>query len=191
MDTKKDLLYIAGALFKEADIRQRNHEKEMLTEKFGDKLEIFSPYSDNPSNDKSTNPTAEDIFVNDTRKILESKYIFAELDDEDVGVMAELGFAYAINLMRSLLVATAHRAEDYEELGRDVCKIIEDIPSKKVLAHLSDIRVPNAGEYEGHYVPVGLNQYCVGLVEMMGKIDYSTNEAMETLRLLLEEESDE
>ena len=176
---EKDLLYIAGGLFSEAEVRQRKYEKKALVEKLGESIEVFSPLEDNPSNDKSTNPTAEDIFNGDTDKIIDSKYIFAELDGEDVGVYAELGIVYGLNLMLKNVEKALDLTNNPEDLGiKFLQEIIEKIPEKKVVAHLSDIRIPNAGEYTGFHVPVGYNQYGIGMLEQLGQIYHSTEEAI-------------
>lgn len=95
---KKFKVYMAGPLFSEADQKQRKHEadalKSRLLDEFnlieGEDYEIFAPiYA--PVNNKSTLPTAEDIFLADRRELLTSNVIMADLSHYDAGVMMELG----------------------------------------------------------------------------------------------------
>lgn len=86
-------IYMAGKLFSEADQIQRQREFDKL-----DKVikeinvddDIFTPIHA-PVNDKSKLPTARDIFSFDEEKLMEADVIFADLADEDAGVMMELG----------------------------------------------------------------------------------------------------
>ena len=169
--------YIAGALFKEADVKQRIYEGEKIKKAVGDKIDFFNPITDNPSNDKSTLPTAESIFKNDTQKIIDSNYIFAELDGEDAGVMAELGIAWGINFMRETIkqiikykLSFSDSEKDFEILMELLKSLLEVVPEKEIIAHLTDIRVETAGKYNGIYVPYGYNQYVIGMIEGMGGI---------------------
>lgn len=89
--TKK--AYMAGKLFSQADQNQRvleyNNLKEVQDE-LSIEREIFSPLFA-PINDKSTLPTALDIFNGDEKELMTSDVIFADLADGDVGVAMELG----------------------------------------------------------------------------------------------------
>lgn len=164
--------YIAGKLFKKGDQNQRILEKKILSEAIPS-VEWFNPLTDNPSNDKSKLPDANSIFCGDTDKILDSHYMVAELDDEDAGTMMELGIAYGVNFILGTINALIKRGLTKEQA---VDFVFRHIPFKTVYAHLTDIRTGTAGEYEGHHVPVGFNQYVVGGVEQIGKIynDFDT-----------------
>lgn len=158
--------YIAGKLFKQADQKQRIYEKEILKQ-YVPTVDFFNPLTDNPANDKSKLPNAHDIFINDTKKIIESDYIIAELDDEDSGVACEIGIAYGINYMREII-----KMYKYSECSLDVVidRILSLVPEKDVIAHLSDLRIGTSGEYNERYVPFGTNQYLLGCVEETGVV---------------------
>ena len=72
-------LYLAGALFNEAEIAQRLKEGKLLGERFGDRLSVFNPIEQPFNEDKQTLPTPQDIF------------------NEDSWVMVELGIDIALN----------------------------------------------------------------------------------------------
>lgn len=166
--------YIAGKLFKKGDQNQRILEKKLLSESIPS-VEWFNPLTDNQANDKSKLPEANDVFEGDTTKIIESKYIVAELDDEDSGTMMELGIAYGLNFM---LGSIDFLMNEIGLSSEDAIKALKDyIPEKHVFAHQTDIRLGTAGAYRERYIPVGFNQYVVGGVEQMGKI-YSDFDAL-------------
>lgn len=160
--------YIAGSLFKEADIKQRLYEESVLKEKVPN-VKFHNPINDPEANDKSKDPTAKTIFDHDTAKVIASDYIVAELDGEDPGVCMELGIAYGINYMLDLIAT--HGAET----------ALRMIPRKEVYAHLSDIRIATAGHYDGRYVPKGNNQYVLGGIEEMGQVMSSFNDVAKLL----------
>lgn len=171
--------YIAGSLFKTADQKQRIYEKEVLSKEVGS-IDWFNPLTDNPSNDKSKLPTANNIFVNDTSVIIDSEYIVAELDGEDAGVMMELGIAYGINfILDTLSVLISEKGLSIEDA---VLAVFSMVPVKTIYAHLSDIRLGTAGEYDGKYIPVGFNQYVVGGVEQIGEIFNNFEDIVEELK---------
>ena len=139
-------IYIAGSLFSEAEVTQRIKEGEMLAtalqEQGLEDFKIFNPIT-NPFNDKSTLPTATDIFLGDYSVIRDDmSHFFVNLDNPlDAGVMLELG---------------------------QVLQMIEQGKDIKVYPILSDIRVGTAGEYNGINVPWGYNQYVIGALEHYG-----------------------
>ena len=81
-------LYLAGALFNEAEIAQRLKEGKLLNERFGEKLSIFNPIEQ---------PTPQDIFNGDTNAVENCDIFLADVTNEDSGVMVELGIAIALN----------------------------------------------------------------------------------------------
>ncbi|NLZ83700.1 MAG: nucleoside 2-deoxyribosyltransferase [Clostridiales bacterium] len=86
-------VYMAGKLFSEADINQRLLEFDRLEaagKNWGLDLDIFTPIKA-PQNDKSLLPTSEDIFVGDEEELMVAGVVFADLADQDPGVMMELG----------------------------------------------------------------------------------------------------
>ena len=86
-------LYLAGALFNEAEIAQRLKEGKLLNERFGEKLSIEQPFNE----DKQTLPTPQDIFNGDTNAVENCDIFLADVTNEDSGVMVELGIAIALN----------------------------------------------------------------------------------------------
>lgn len=88
-------LYLAGALFNEAEVTQRIKEGQLLREKFGDKLEIFNPIEQPFNENKQELPTPQDIFIGDTNAVLNCEIFLADITNEDSGVMVELGIAIA------------------------------------------------------------------------------------------------
>ena len=90
-------LYLAGALFNEAEIAQRLKEGKLLKEKFGEKLSIFNPIEQPFNEDKQTLPTPQDIFNGDTNAVEDCDIFLADITNEDSGVMVELGIAIALN----------------------------------------------------------------------------------------------
>ncbi len=88
-------LYLAGALFNEAEVTQRIKEGQLLREKFGDKLEIFNPIEQPFNENKQELPTPQDIFIGDTNAVLNCDIFLADITNEDSGVMVELGIAIA------------------------------------------------------------------------------------------------
>ena len=90
-------LYLAGALFNEAEIAQRLKEGKLLNERFGEKLSIFNPIEQPFNEDKQTLPTPQDIFNGDTNAVENCDICLADVTNEDSGVMVELGIAIALN----------------------------------------------------------------------------------------------
>ena len=86
-------IYMAGKLFSQADQVQRQKEYDLLVEinqELGVDYEVYSPIHA-PINDKSKLPSALDVFNGDEKELMESSVVFADLADEDPGVMMELG----------------------------------------------------------------------------------------------------
>lgn len=84
---------MAGKLFSQADQAQRQKEYDLLVEineELGVDYEVYSPIHA-PINDKSKLPSALDVFNGDEKELMESSVVFADLADEDPGVMMELG----------------------------------------------------------------------------------------------------
>ena len=90
-------LYLAGALFNEAEVAQRLKEGKLLSERFGDRLSVFNPIEQPFNEDKQTLPTPQDIFNGDTRAVENCDIFLADITNEDSGVMVELGIAIALN----------------------------------------------------------------------------------------------
>lgn len=85
-------LYLAGALFNEADVNQRKLEGKILRQRFPN-LEIFNPI-DGPFNEnKQSLPTPEEIYEGDKKAVEDCDIFLCDLSVEDSGVAAELGMA--------------------------------------------------------------------------------------------------
>lgn len=89
-------LYLAGALFNEGEVKQRKFEGEQLRLNFPE-IDIFNPIDMPFNTNKSSLPTAIEIYENDTKAILESDIFIADLTNEDAGVLVELGIAIQNN----------------------------------------------------------------------------------------------
>lgn len=97
---KQKKAYMAGKLFSQADQNQRMLEYEKLANfhiEFNIEREIFTPMLA-PINDKSTLPTALDIFNGDEKELMSSDVIFVDLTDGDLGVAMELGMVLRENV---------------------------------------------------------------------------------------------
>lgn len=90
-------LYLAGALFNEAEVAQRKKEGEHLRKAFGDRLNIFNPIEQPFNDNKQSLPTPQDIFDGDTDAVKNCDIFLADITNEDSGVMVELGIAIALN----------------------------------------------------------------------------------------------
>lgn len=173
--------YLAGSLFSEAEVNQRLLEGKKLR-KATPEIDWYNPI-EAPCNDKSKLPTAEDIFLGDTKEILSSSYIIADLSNNDPGVMMELGIAwglqYAYHTISEILAREkVHlRTEAWYDLFE------RGIKPRDVHAVLSDIRIGTAHNYKGIYIPMSFNQFVIGGIEDMGgSIHSSFDEAVENLR---------
>ncbi len=163
--------YLAGSMFNEAEVAQRLKEGKLLRAETPD-IQWYNPI-EAPFNDKSTLPTSIDIFWGDTKEVLRSDYIIADLTNNDPGVCFELGIAWAVNYIRDILKRNNKPALELLEKYR--------IKSKKIVGVVSDIRVKTAGEYKDYLVPYGINQYVVGGILDQGKIVHKFEEAIETI----------
>lgn len=169
MINKNSKIYMMGSLFNEADVNQRKLEEIKLRSLGYDN--IYNPINA-PCNDKSKLPTAKDIFLQDTEKVLESDVIVGDISrSDDPGVFTELGIVYMCNYINQL-----------KEEGFSPDEIISKIKPKKVITHLSHISKATAHEYKGNHIPVGFNQYMIGCIEEMdGKIKDNFDEVTEEI----------
>ena len=176
--------YILGPLFSEADIAQRKYEGSVLNKEFGKRVSWYNPI-EAPINDKSTLPTAQDIFVGDTTEIGKADIIVADIANNDVGGAMELGIAFAMEYGSRV---TKELFEKQDKMIRTRAKeyfAASGFKPKMVYAVCSDIRLKTAGSYDGIYIPVGWNQYVIGCLSSMGykaKIFYSFDECVQALR---------
>jgi nucleoside 2-deoxyribosyltransferase len=158
----KKKIYVGGELFSEADVTQRLKEGNKLIE-LG--YPIYNPIANDDINDKSGNPTSEEIFLQDMSEVLSSDIITAPIDNEDPGLMMELGMALSGNLfMRAL-------DKMKEELSPEALAIVDEHnPFKDIEVHavVSDIRTATAGEYNDYLIPKGYNQFVIGGLKVLG-----------------------
>lgn len=88
-------IYLAGPLFSEGDIAQRIKEAAALRE-LG--FEVYNPIEAPFNDDKSTLPTALDIFYGDFNQLKQCDLIVADVTHDDPGMYAELGIAWHLGL---------------------------------------------------------------------------------------------
>lgn len=174
MQTKK--IYIAGSLFKEADINQRILEENKI-KALDPNVAIYNPITAD-INDKSKLPTANDIVWGDFKEIENANAILCALDDDDLGQACEIGMAFGLNYMREKLEKLV--LENNVSINT-IQTLLNEIPKKTIYAHLSDIRVPTADQYHKHYIPYGLNQFVVGAIEVYGYILNSSDQAIKKM----------
>lgn len=158
--SNRDMFYVGGDLFIDSERYMRKKEAEMLRGELGDKLEIYNPMENDDINDKTVDEPikAEDIYLEDNKRIERAKYISGEIKvNSDDGLMWEMGYAEGLNRMLDLL--EMYSVEEIKEM----------IPKKEILGYCSDIR-QDAKDYEGIRIPFGLNQYVVGGLLMRGKL---------------------
>lgn len=89
-------VYLAGALFNEAEVAQRKKEGKLLRENFP-QLEIFNPIDQPFNENKQTLPTPVEIYEGDTKAVEACDIFIADITNEDAGVMVELGIAIKSN----------------------------------------------------------------------------------------------
>lgn len=168
-------IYIGGSLFTDKQIKQRLEEERLLKDKFMD-ISVYNPISNDDINDKTKDPTPKDIFLQDTKKVIESDTIIADLDDVDTGLAMELGVAYGVNFVKELIEKCLESNVPESSL-RDV---LDSIPTKKIFATCSDIRQDSTNE-NGIYKSWGHNQYVVGGIQEMGNIYRHFEDVLEAL----------
>lgn len=172
--------YIAGKLFKQGDINQRLYEGELVKKELPD-VEFYNPIENDEINDKTNLPTAKDIFHGDNDRIVESNVILAELDDEDSGTIYEIGICHGIEILRERLLNLKDKSSNLS-IDELIELLEEEVPKKRVYAHLSDIRLGDAHNYRGKYIPHGINQFVVGAIEEIGNIYPTVEEAVENIK---------
>lgn len=161
--------YVAGSLFNEAEVNQRIKEGQILKEKCCKEIEWFNPI-EQPCNDKSKLVTSEEIFMADTKAVVDADFIIADITNGDVGVAMELGIAYGLQYARAVVEEMFKNSSPSTKA--QISQILEKngVKQKNVYAVNSDIRMANSGNYEGIHVPYGVNQYLVGGIECMNGV---------------------
>lgn len=152
-------VYIAGDGLKKGNQLLRAMERDELSKIEG--VVLYNPWDNKEINDKSKEPTAESIFREDTKAILESDIIVADIHNDNVGTTFEMGQVWGINYMRDLIVEALLEK-------RNIWEVINKIPRKTVYWHTTDIRdtdIPEKGIRRSH----SYNQYLIGgMLDMAG-----------------------
>lgn len=158
-------VYIAGDMLKKGSQMLRAYERDTLSKVEG--IEVFTPQDEEDINDKTKNPTAEEIFAKDTKAILDSEVVVVDADDNSVGTTTEVGQIWGVNYVLKELHDIVDSGEDIE--GK-VIELLNNLPLKEVHWHNSDIRnVPGISE-EGLRRSFSINQYLYGcLLDVSGK----------------------
>ena len=182
---------MAGPLFNEGEVAQRLKEHKELDDshkELGLEVDVFTPILA-PQNDKSKFPTKLDIFEGDETELMAADVVFADLSNEDSGVMMELGMI--LRRDREIQETYDNIVSQLKSLNveQDVIDKIE-VPLKgvKCYPYLSDIRIVGAGRYDGVDVPFGFNQFVNGgLDKYFGKVYLSYASALGAYKKDLEE----
>lgn len=172
--------YVGGSLFSVKEIAQRMEDERLLKEIDG--LDVFNPIN-SPFNDKTSNPTAKDIFCGDTNQIIKSNIITVDGDDidKDSGLAFEAGLAFGCNYMLDLIKEYAP-LKVFEEINKKV-------PYKKAYTVISDIRQDSTGE-EGLNKSWGHNLFTFAGLKELGEVYRNINEATEAIKKDLAKEED-
>jgi len=154
-------LYLAGALFNEAEIAQRLKEGKLLNERFGEKLSIFNPIEQPFNEDKQTLPTPQDIFNGDTNAVENCDIFLADVTNEDSGVMVELGIAIALNKKIIALSALFTLAVGCSNPANDSANASKNNDNQKMQVEASPKELKkytqNAADIQGAFVQVHKN----------------------------------
>jgi nucleoside 2-deoxyribosyltransferase len=151
-------LYLANALFSEADINYNDYLYRRITE-LGH--EVYAPQNNMAINDKSVSADSIAIFQGDTEKLEWADAIVAVLDGPviDPGVAAEIGYMAA--------------------KGKRIYGLLTDSRENSRTVNSGKIDLlSNVAESQFPY----LNLYVVGAVKSFGNIYTSTEELIEALR---------
>ena len=174
----KKHIYNAAPLFTKGEIKERLSEDEKLKELVN--YTYFNPITA-PCNNKSSLPTSLDIFTGDTDEVRKADIVLANLDHEDAGVMAELGITWGLSYAGEVARAL-HKSGFIDEVALEMFASL-GVKEKELIAMAYDLREGTAGDYDGIKVPVGRNQYVIGLIEdMKGKIVTEFDEALQLLK---------
>lgn len=159
-------VYIAGSLFKEADICQRKKEQALIEELTKNSWVIYNPITAD-INDKSKLPSADDIVWSDFNEIKDCNEMLCALDDNDLGQAAEVGMVFGLNFWHDEL---SKLIQENNVNTESIQALLDKYPKKQIFAHHSDIRISTAHLYQGNYVPYGINQFLIGAIEACGHI---------------------
>lgn len=162
MQTK---IFISGSCYKEGDIQQRVKEENLLKTK-DINLNIYNPI-------KNKSKISIDTHL---KELIDTDAILFALDDICMASCVETGICYGINFIKEAVEKCLHDGD-----VNNLIDFLESIPTKKIFAHHSDIRIGTAEQYEGNYIPYGIDQLYVGAVEMYGEIHGSAESAIDAI----------
>lgn len=162
-------LYLAGDMLNKGSQLLRTMEREELEKLSG--YQVFNPMDDKEINDKQKavqEGLAERIFAKDTKAILESEVIVADIS-QTLGTSIEMGQIAGYNYFIDRLTEIIAKAEDdngtEEGINRDIAdevrKLLKEIPRKTVYWKTEDIRdhdMPEVGIRRSH----SYNAYLIG-----------------------------
>lgn len=183
MENKELRVYHAGSLFTEKEREARTREFNLLKEKLGDVVDIYSPMFNDEINDKSKEVTPESIFLQDTEQVLKADYLVTSLEEieSDPGVAVEVGIAMGVNLVLSALYEIVDK-EGITNIDDVLNVLYSGIPGKQIFANVTDIRLLHDNQLAGIFKDCGLNQYVVGgLLQQRHSISNSFAESVEAL----------
>ena len=189
---KKIKAYLGGNMTNEGAKLLRLKEQEKLKGVEG--LQLYNPVTNDEINDKTKKPTAEDIFEQDTKAILESDVLIFDATGTP-GTTAEIGIAWGVNYVLTLIMDALIKAEeaaskaDKEEAPEvfvdtvlfGIVNIFKSIPLKKVYWQNSDIRNVPVTE-TGLRRSYGFNAYLLGLLLDLAGEDKTFDEIVESLK---------
>lgn len=178
----KKKTYILGDGLKLGNQILRKKEYEELN-KLGT-LDIYNPWMNEEINDKTKEPTAEEIFRQDTERILEAEIIVADADNDSVGSSVEIGQIWGVNYMLDRLEDALLNSNSDEEFGKAVRGIMREIPKKQLFWQCTDVRnVPGLTE-TGLRRSYSLNQYLYGCLLATGGEERKFEDILEELKQL-------
>jgi hypothetical protein len=168
MTTEAIKVYLAGDGLKKGNQILRNMERDRLKEI--KTIDLFNPWDQKDINDKSKNPTAEMIFQKDTNAILNSEIIVADVDNNSIGTICEMGQLWGVNFMLMQLHMIYDEADgDPDLFVNGVINLMNKIPLKKIYWQTNDIRdteIEEKGIRRSH----SYNQYLIGMMlDMAGE----------------------
>lgn len=179
--------YLAGDMLQKGNAILRQMERKELEKISG--IDWYNPVDNDEINDKSKNPTAEEIFWGDTNAILESDVIVMDIANTSVGTTAEAGIIWGLNYMITRLNYIFTQVEDIEDekernrlIVESVKKLLKEVPYKKVYWQTTDLRdettTPEVGIRRSH----SYNQYLIGMMLDMAGEPMKFEKIVDTLK---------
>lgn len=162
---KMKKIYLANGLFTEAD---RAFNLVIYNKLVEAGFEVYAPQLNSKINDKvNTSATSVEIFDADTNELHNSDIIFAVLDDEDIGVAAEIGYVAAFNALNENKKVMVGLYTDIRDLSRTYN---EDKTKESVSRGI--------GESQYSY----RNLYVVGAIKKYGEVFSTVDECINYIK---------